>query len=190
MALAWIGTGVAGLALMLLAAPAALAADLPMDARLSANAPAEFHPSVGLKVRPAEVDDLQNRIAESFAAEIERRGWPDDSDGAATLVFRYGVQAEADPNQAPVQLRGGLGSSGDQDAEVVMRLNLLGEDGKPPRTKQRILTMTVNDPRNRVVWQGTATASVNEAGDLALAEALVPKVLDKIGQDAFDEPLR
>ncbi|MEQ9639395.1 MAG: DUF4136 domain-containing protein [Alphaproteobacteria bacterium] len=191
MALAWIGAGLTGLAL-LLAAPA-FAADkkLPLDARLSANAPADFAPSAGLRVRPSETDELQGMIAERFAAEIDRRGWPRTSEAPALLVFRYGVQATADPGKAPMQLQGGVGSSGgDDEAAMVMRLNLLGQDGKPLQTKIRTLTITVSDRRNRVLWQGTATASVGEDGDLALAEALVPKVLDNLGRDAFDEPLR
>lgn len=190
MALAWIGAGLAGLALLLSVPATAADRNLPLDARLSANAPADFEPSAGLRVRPAQIDELQDRIADSFIEEIGRRGWPAGTDAPALLVFRYGVQATADPNRAPVQLQGGAGSSSGDEAAVVMRLNLLGQDGKPPRTKIRTLTITVSDRRNRVLWQGTATASVGKNGDLALAEALVPKVLDHLGRDAFDEPLR
>jgi hypothetical protein len=187
--LVWLGIVLAGAA----AAAQSEAPRLPLDARISANAPADWQPAAGLKARAGEAGAFHQRLAEQFASAIEARGWHDSDSAPAVLVFRYGVQATADPNQAPVQLRGSKGSSGgDEEAEVLLRLDLKrrGDGDGAAATGERVMDVTVSDRRNRVLWQATVKATVGQQGDQALAEALVPKVLDYLGRDAFEEPLR
>jgi hypothetical protein len=181
--------GVVGL--VLTTAAAAGAAELPFDATITATAPKEWRPAAGLQVRPGEVSDLAERIADAFRAEIGRRGWPLDEGAPAILQFRYGATPDDGPrDRSGIELRGGIGSEGNDDAEVLLRLDLaLPRDGRP-ETRGRLLLVTVSNRRNEVLWQARVSATVDRAGDLALAQAMVPHVLDYAGRDAFDEPLR
>ena len=183
--LVWLGMMLAGTAVAQDTAPR-----IPLDARISANAPADWQPSAGLQARPGEASDIHQRIAEQFAGAIQARGWDQGDDAPAVLVFRYGIQATADPNKAPIQLRGSKGSAGSgEEAEVLLRLDLKGKDDAVA-TGERVMSVTVSDRRNRVLWQATVKATLGKQSELALTEALVPKVLDYLGQDAFDEPIR
>lgn len=192
MAKAWVVAGLIGLGVAVATAVAAQdePAQLPIGASISANAPGEWQPADGVEVRPGDAGEFHQRLAEQFRQAIAMRGWAAEA-APAILVFRYGIQATADPGQAPIQLRGGMGSaSTDEEGEVLLRLDVKRRGEGAPTTNERVMTVTVSDRRNRVLWQAQLNATVGRQGDAELAEAMVPKVLDYLGRDAFDESLR
>lgn len=190
MAVTVLRAGLAGLVLAIAAGVAV--ADVPLDATITANAPKEWRPADGLQVRPGEVSDLARRIADAFQTAIRQRGWPLDESAPAVLVFRYGATPEREPqNRSGIELRGGLGSAGNDDAELLLRLDLAQQRrAGRPQIRSRLMLVTVSNRRNEVLWQAQVSATVSDAGDLALARALVPHVLDYLGEDAFDARLR
>jgi hypothetical protein len=178
------------LGVLLLAAPAA--AEEPSRARGLMQATA-FNPlpaGAPVAVRPPDASQSSADIAAVFVEALARLGHRTDPGAAHQLSFRIsdapGVSVERPPD---IELRGSLGAEGQEDAELVMRMQMLDRPTEPKRTRARLIVVEIADRNGNPVWEARIEASAATNDDVALAEVLIPHVLGRLGQDAYDQPI-
>ena len=114
-----------------------------------------------------------------------------DATADYVLSFRFGSDPTVTVDRVPdVELRGSLGSAGNEDLddlEIVLRTQLFDSPSRPHDIQTRILALTVTDRANRLVWQGRGTAAGAAEDDLAIVRVLASHLIDWIGTAAYQE---
>jgi hypothetical protein len=179
------------LSVLLVAAPAA-AQDATRARGLMQATTFEALPArAAVAVRPPDGSQASTDIAAVFVAALARLGHPADPGAAHQLMFRIGdvlgVNVERPPD---IELRGSLGAGGHDDAELVMRLQMLDRPETTRRTRTRLIVVEVVGRGSGPVWEARIEASgAADDDDVALAEALIPGIMARLGQDAYNLPI-
>jgi hypothetical protein len=143
-----------------------------------------------IAVRPPDGSQSSGDIAAVFTEALAQLGHRTDPGAAHQLTFRItdapGVSVERPPD---VELRGSLGAEGHDDAELVLRMQMLDRPARAQRTRSRLIVVEVADRGGNAIWEARVEASAAVDDDVALAEALVPYVLARLGQDAYNLPV-
>jgi hypothetical protein len=174
------------LCVLLLAAPAA-ADELRARGLMQATVFEALPAQAPVTVRPPDASQQSADIAAAFADGLARRGHGADPGAAHQLTFRItdapGVEVERPPN---VELRGSLGAEGHEDAELVLRMQMLDRPASPRRTRTRLIVVEIADRAGKPFWEARIEASAAVDDDAALAEMLAPHVLARLGQPAYN----
>lgn len=175
------------LALALLFSPAAAADDEvraigTMDATVFRAVPA----NAPVAIRPPDGSSDSRAIAAALADGLARLGHPTDPGALLQLTFRIsdlpGVAVARPPG---IELRGALGAEGNEDAEVVLRMQMLDRPNANPRTRTRLIVIELADRAGHAHWEARVEASAAADDDVLLAEALAPHILRHIGRPAY-----
>lgn len=173
------------------AVPATAQSDAAIIGQVDATVYEQLASRAGYLIRRPDSTVLSRDIAAILQAELARRQISTDAAAGYILSFRFGSDPTVLVDRAPdVELRGSLGSSGNEDLddlEVVLRTQLFDPPSRPNDIQTRILSLTVTDRENRLVWQGRAKASGAAADDLTIARVLAPHLIDRIGTAAYQE---
>ena len=179
----------------LLAAPAMADDDLRARGLMQATVFEALPARAFVTVRPPDASQQSADIAAAFAEGLARRGHAADPGALHQLTFRIGdapgVGVERPPN---VELRGSLGAEGHDDAELVLRMQMLDRSAPSLRTRTRLIVVEVVDRAGKPFWEARVEATAATDDDVALAEALAPHVLSRLGKPAYNlvipEPAR
>ena len=178
-------------ALLLAAPPLAGLAAAQDDPRvrgvMSATAFRALPARAAVAVRPPDGSQHSQDIAAVFAEGLARLGHGADPGAALQLTVRVGdapgVGVKRPPN---VELRGSLGAQGNDDAELVLRMQMLDRAVQPQRTRTRLIVVELADRDGSPVWEARVEATAASDDDVALAEALAPHILAQLGRQAYD----
>lgn len=175
------------LSVMALAMAGATAAqEVVIAGSVEATAHEKLAAQAPIRVRRPDGSALSADIANVFSVELQARGHATDGGDAYVLTFRLSDDPKAIVSRPPnIELRGELGPSGQQDAEVLLRMQLLKKDLPEQRTRIRHMVVSVTDRTNRLIWEARADVSGAGDDDFKIAAALVPYVLDRLGQTVF-----
>lgn len=175
---------------LLLAAPAAAEDELRARGLMQATAFEALPAGVPIAVRPPDGSRASAGVAAAFAQALARLGHRADPGASHQLTFRIsdapGVGVERPPD---IELRGSLGAEGHDDAELVLRMQMLDRPAAARRTRTRLIVVEVAERGGDAVWEARVEASAAVDDDVALVEALIPHVLARLGRDAYDLPL-
>jgi len=175
------------LALALLLATAASADDETramgvMDATAFAPVPR----GAAIAVRPPDGSSESRDIAAVLAETLDGLGHALNPGAALQLSFRIGDLPGATVARPPnVELRGSLGAEGNEDAEVVLRMQMLDRSRPNLRTRTRLIVIELAERSGRPLWEARVEAAAAVDDDVALAEALAPHILAHLGRPAY-----
>ena len=171
---------------VLLAAPAAAQDEIRARGLMQATVFDALPHRAPIAVRPPDASPPSADIAAAFAGALAKLGRPTDPGAAHQLTFRIGDAPGLEVARPPdVELRGSLGAEGDDDAEVVLRMQMLDRPPPPRRTVTRRFVVEVSGRAGKPYWEARVDASGAD-DDVALAEALIPHILARLGQPAYD----
>ena len=174
------------LCVLLFAAPAAAQVEIEAQGLMQATAFDALPARAPIAVRPPDASAPSADIAAAFARALATLGHPADPGAAHQLTLRIGdapgTRVARPPN---VELRGSLGAKGNDDADVVLRMQMLDRPPPPQRTVTRLFVVEVSDRAGKPYWEARVDASGAE-DDAALAEALIPHILKRLGRPAYD----
>lgn len=173
-------------ALLLAAASAAAQGPAQVRGLMQATAYAPLPDGAPLALRPPDGSQPSRDMALVLGEALARLGRGSDPGAPHQLSFRIGdVPGVAVPRPPDIELRGALGSSGHDDAEVVLRLQMLDRARPRPSSRARLLIIEVSDRAGAPLWRARVEASGAE-DDVRLVEALAPLILARLGEPAYD----
>lgn len=179
---------------ILLQGGAGAAQDRPPVGTLDATAHGEIEASAPIRIRKPDGSETSEHIAGLFQRQLASRGFRVAETGTANVLsFRFTSDVSVDPEPYPmVELTPRQQNpSYDDEATAVLRLGRRG-GGDPTalRSRTRILLVELVDLRGRLLWSARATPLVAAETLEGVAEAIVPPLLDHLGETAYAEDLR
>lgn len=172
----------------------ALAQERAPVGTLDATAHGEIARGAPVRIRKPDASETSDQIARLFQSQLSARGFRiADSGNAYVLAFRFTSDVSVDPEPYPmVELKPREPNpSYDDEATAILRLGRRG--GSEPtalRSRTQILLVELVDLRGTLLWSARATPLV--AGDSLseVARAVVPPLLDHLGQTVYAADLR
>ncbi|MCB2102584.1 MAG: hypothetical protein KDE22_17030 [Rhodobacterales bacterium] len=165
------------------------------DATVNALAMRPLPQGATLVVRPLDDSDASKEIQVLFERALRDRGYPLAADGRLILTFetrdRIGTWSSGN-RRTLVEAHSRGGRTGGEDAQV--RLNIYDSDtgGVLARERQETarsqpseyrMDVTIDDRQEkRRLWQGYATADLDRGDGRSLTKAIVPVLVDSLGQ--------
>jgi hypothetical protein len=192
-----------GLGLVSLSVCGSVAAQEPNQGLLNAVSYERIPAGVAVTVSPLDNSDNNLILQQRFEAELRAHGYRVSGDGPLVLTFgtRDTVGAYLDGNARHVlELSGGGGRGGGEDAKA--RVNVFdssgggllneGRDSSDTTivtpTQYRIDATIDERASGRRLWQGWATANLEQSDGLALTMAMVPVIAQHVGQTVRQKP--
>lgn len=147
--------------------------------RTTSQAPVGMRIRIG--VQAEENTGINARLEKAIARQLEALGYEVDQRAETLLMFRASVSRSSDPG-GPL-IRNPLGGS---DLRVnVPRLRT----GERTQDSQYHLSMTIERPREPVLWWGAAVLTGRSTNWDAVMEAMARRLLQRIDQTVAEEPL-
>ena len=186
-----------GLGLVSLAVCVPAAAQQPGQGLLNAVAYERLPAGIAVEVSPLDNSDDNLILQRRFEEELRSRGYSVSGNAPLILTFdiRDTVGAFVDGNVRHVlELSGGGGRGGGEDARARVNVfdsgggGLLNEGTDSGDTtivtpSQYRLDVTIDERGSgRRLWQGWATANLEQSDGLALTMSMVPVIADHVGQ--------
>ena len=190
-----------GLASLSLCGP--VAAQEPNQGLLNAVSYDRIPAGVAVTVSPLDNSDDNLILQQRFETELRAHGYAVSTDGPLVLTFgtRDTVGAYLDRNPRHVlELSGGGGRGGGEDARA--RVNVFDSSGgglvNPGSgsgdttivtpTQYRLDATIDERTSGRRLWQGWATANLEQSDGLALTTIMVPVIAQHVGQTVRQKP--
>ncbi len=192
-----------GLGLVSLSLCGAVAAQEPNQGLLNAVSYERIPTGVAVAVSPLDNSDENLILQQRFEAELRAHGYRVSGDGPLVLTFgtrdTVGAFSERNPRHV-LELSGGGGRGGGEDAKA--RVNVFdssgggllnegkgsGDTSIVTPTQYRIDASIDERASGRRLWQGWATANLEQADGLALTMAMVPVIAQHVGQTVRQKP--
>src|SRR5690606_38205697 len=169
---------------LMLAGPAAAQEAPRARGTLQATAYAPL-PDGPMAIRPPDGSQESADVALILSEALAGLGRASDPGAPLLLSFRIGdLPGVVTPRAPDIELRGSLGAEGNEDAEVLLRMQMLERRPRPGPTRTRLIVIEVSDRAGKPVWEARLEAS-GAANDAALVEALARPLLSRLGQDAY-----
>lgn len=190
-----------GLASLSLCGP--VAAQQPSQGLLNAVSYEHIPAGVAVTVSPLDNSDDNLILQQRFETELRVHGYTVSGNGPLVLTFgtRDTVGAYLDRNPRHVlELSGGGGRGGGEDAKA--RVNVFDSSGGGlmnqgsstgdttivTPTQYRLDASIDERASGRRLWQGWATANLEQSDGLALTMTMVPVIAQHVGQTVRQKP--
>lgn len=174
------------LALALLLPTAAGAEDVRAFGVMDATAFETVPQGAPIAVRPPDGSPENRDIAALLSETLGGLGHAVNPGASLLLGFRItDLPGSTVPRPPNVELRGSLGAEGNEDAEVVLRMQMLDRSKPSARTRTRLIVIELSERSGRPLWEARVEASAAVDDDVALAEALAPRILAHLGRAAY-----
>jgi len=161
---------------------------------LDATAHGEILAGAPVRIRKPDASESSERIARLFQNELSRRGFRvADTGSAHVLAFRFTSDVSVDPEPYPmVELKPReQNPSYDEEATAVLRLGRRGgSDPTGLRSRTQILLVELTDLKGALLWSARATPLVAADTLYGVATAIVPPLLNHMGETVYAADLR
>lgn len=161
---------------------------------LDATTYGEILSGAPVRIRRPDATETSEQIAGLFQVQLRAHGFRLAESGIGyVLSFRFTSDVSVDPEPYPmVQLKPReQNPSNDDEATALLRLGRRGgSDPTALRSRTRILLVELIDQHGRLLWSARATPLVAADSLYEVAAAIVPPLLDHLGQTVYAEDLR